>query len=269
MEKGWLMKRVSLPVFLCFLSLSGCAPSQPQFPSGKIIDLTHPFEAATVYWPTSRGFQLEKVFQGVTGKGFFYAANNFSAAEHGGTHIDAPNHFYKDRDTVDEVPMDRLIGSGVVIDVTEQCAENRDYQVQVRDFLAWEERHGSRLDDVIVLLRTGFGKYWPDRMKYMGTDERGEGAVTKLHFPGLHPEAAEWLVNKRKVKAVGLDTLSIDYGQSALFKSHVSLFEKNVPALENLANLEELPEKGFLIIALPMKIKGGTGGPLRIVAIVN
>jgi kynurenine formamidase len=103
----------------------------------------------------------------------------------------------------------------------------------------------------------------------MGTDERGEGAVGKLHFPGLHPEAARWLVNNRRVKAIGLDTVSIDYGQSTLFESHVSLFQKNVPALENLANLEQLPEKGFLIIALPMKIKGGSGGPLRIVAVVD
>jgi kynurenine formamidase len=270
MEKGGAMKNVRLmSVFLFFLSLFGCAASQSQFLSGKVIDLTHPFEAATVYWPTSKEFQLEKVFQGVTRKGFFYAANNFSAAEHGGTHIDAPIHFYKDRHTVDMVPMDRLMGSGAVIDVTEQCAGNRDYQVQVKDFLAWEDRHGSKIDNVIVLLRTGFGRYWSDRIKYMGTDERGGGAVAKLHFPGLHPKAAEWLVNNRKVKAVGLDTPSIDYGQSTLFKSHVSLFEKNVPVFENLANLEQLPEKGFVIIALPMKIKGGTGGPLRIVAIVD
>ncbi len=258
-----------MSVFLCLLSLFGCAASQSQFPSGKVIDLTHPFDAATVYWPTSREFQLEKVFQGITSKGFFYAANNFSAAEHGGTHIDAPFHFYKDRDTVDMVPMDRLMGSGVVIDVTQRCAGNQDCQVEVKDFLAWEDRHGSKIDDVIILLRTGFGKYWPDRIKYMGTDERGGGAVAKLHFPGLHPKAAEWLVNNRKVKAVGLDTPSIDYGQSVLFESHVRLFEKNVPAFENLANLEQLPEKGFVIIALPMKIKGGTGGPLRIVAIVH
>ncbi|MFB3123604.1 MAG: cyclase family protein [Candidatus Binatia bacterium] len=264
------MKSVSLVfVLLCLLSLSGCAGSQPQLLSGKIIDLTHPFGEATVYWPTAKEFQLEKVYQGVTSKGFFYAANNFSAAEHGGTHIDAPFHFYEGRNTVDMIPLGRLIGNGVVIDVREKCANNRDYRIRISDFLAWEERHGSKLHDVIILLRTGFGKYWPDRIKYMGTDERGEGAVGKLHFPGLHPEAARWLVNNRRVKAIGLDTVSIDYGQSTLFESHVTLFQKNVPALENLANLEQLPEKGFLIIALPMKIKGGSGGPLRIVAVVN
>ncbi len=158
---------------------------------------------------------------------------------------------------------------GALVDVTQLCAANRDYQVQVKDFLAWERKHGRRLEDVIVLLRTGFGRYWPDRVKYMGTDERGADAVPKLHFPGLHPEAAEWLVMNRRIKAIGLDTPSIDFGQSALFQSHVTLFEKNIPAFENVANLSSLPETGFTVIALPMKIKGGSGGPLRIVAVLS
>ena len=251
------------------LWLMGCTPPQSDFLSGNIIDLTHPFDEQTIYWPTSKEFQLEQAFQGVTEQGYFYTANNFCTAEHGGTHIDAPIHFYKDRNTLEAIPLDQLIGKGVVIDVTEKCAENRDYQVQVEDFTAWEEKHGSQLNSVIVLLRTGFGKYWPDRVKYMGTDERGQDAVAKLHFPGLHPEAAKWLVNNRKIKAIGLDTPSIDYGQSTLFESHVTLFEKSIPAFENVANLDQLPDKGFTVIALPIKIKGGSGGPLRIVAVVG
>jgi kynurenine formamidase len=262
------MKRVILLFGLfCSLIFFGCKTTQPEFPAGKIIDLTYPFEQATIYWPTSKEFQLEPVFQGVTEKGFFYTANNFSTAEHGGTHIDAPIHFSEGGHSLEAIPVEQLIGQGVVIDVTEKSAENRDYQVQVEDFTAWEKKHGTQLNDVIVLLRTGFGKYWPDRVKYMGTDERGQEAVAKLHFPGLHPEAAKWLVNNRKIKAIGLDTPSIDYGQSTLFESHVTLFEKNIPAFENVANLDQLPEKGFTIIALPIKIKGGSGGPLRIVAI--
>lgn len=102
----------------------------------------------------------------------------------------------------------------------------------------------------------------------MGTAEWGEAAVPKLHFPGLHPDAASWLVTNRSIKAIGLDTPSIDYGQSTAYGSHVALFEKNVPAFENVANLDELPAKDFTIIALPMKIKGGSGGPLRIVAVL-
>jgi kynurenine formamidase len=137
------------------------------------------------------------------------------------------------------------------------------------NLIGWEKKNGRIPNGAIVLLRTGFGKFYPDRKKYLGTQERGAEAVAKLHFPGLHPDAARWLITKRSIKAIGLDTASIDYGQSTLFESHRILFEKNIPALENVANLDRLPVKRFTIIALPMKIKGGSGGPLRIVASLN
>ena len=123
-------------------------------------------------------------------------------------------------------------------------------------------------DGIIVLLRTGYGAFWPDREKYMGTAELGAEAVEKLHFPGLDPEAAKWLVQERKIHAIGLDTPSIDRGQSSLYESHQILFKANIPAFENVANLDQLPESGFTVIALPMKIRDGSGGPLRIVAVL-
>jgi len=150
--------------------------------------------------------------------------------------------------------------------VTSQCASNRDYLVSVADFENWERRNGRISPGTIVFLRTGYGKFYPDRKKYLGTDERGAEAVAKLHFPGLDPAAARWLTQNRSIKAIGLDTASIDYGQSSVFETHRILFDKNIPALENVANLDQLPVKGFSVIALPMKIKGGSGGPLRIVA---
>jgi kynurenine formamidase len=161
------------------------------------------------------------------------------------------------------------MGSGIVIDVAKQCESNPDYQVTTKDFLAWERQHGRIAAGSILLIRTGFGKFYPDLKKYLGTDERGADAVAKLHFPGVHPDAARWLTTNRLIKAIGLDTASIDYGQSTLFESHQILFDKNIPAFENVANLDKLPLKGFSVIALPMKIKGGSGGPLRIVAILN
>ncbi|MGH2567167.1 MAG: cyclase family protein, partial [Bacteroidota bacterium] len=210
----------------------------------------------------------EKEFEGYTPAGFYYTANRFWTPEHGGTHIDAPIHFAEGKNTVDQIPLDQLIGPGIVVDVSEKCSVDRDYQVLVEDFHNWEMNHGKIPDGTIVLLRTGFGKYWPDRAQYMGMAERGDSAVKKLHFPGLHPDAARWLGENRKIKAIGLDTPSIDYGQSTLFESHVTLYKQNIPALENVANLDQLPEKGFTVIALPMKIKGGSGGPVRIAAIV-
>jgi len=253
--------------FSLLFFVAGAAGEELRF--GHIIDLTHPFDETAIYWPTAKQFSLEQVSHQTTDKGFFYAANNICLAEHGGTHIDAPIHFYEDRNTVDEIPLDRLMGQGVLIDVQEKTSKNRDYRVGIEDFTAWEKKHGEQLNDVIVLVRTGFGKYWPDKVKYMGTSERGASAVTRLHFPGLDPGAAEWLVKNRRVKAIGLDTPSIDYGQSTQFQSHVILFEHNVPAFENVANLDKLPSRGFSVIALPMKIKGGSGGPLRIVAVVS
>jgi kynurenine formamidase len=235
----------------------------------EVIDLTYPFDSETIYWPTEAGFQLQRGTASETSKGYFYAANRFAAAEHGGTHIDAPFHFFRDGRTVDQIPMKQLIGEGVVVDVSGKCAENPDYQIGIGDLRGWEEKHRRQLTDVIVLLRTGYGRYWSNRKKYLGTDETGQEAIAKLHFPGLASEAAKWLVEQRLIKAIGIDTASIDYGQSTRFGSHVTLFEHNVPAFENVANLKSLPDEGFTIIALPMKIAGGTGGPLRIVAIVS
>ena len=235
---------------------------------GQWIDLSHDFSRETLYWPTANTFQLQSEFAGTTEAGFYYEANRYSASEHGGTHLDAPIHFAEKHWTVDQIPLERLIGPAVVIHVAEKAAHSSDYQVSVDDFLAWEKEHGRLPDGSIVLLNTGFSKFWPDAARYLGTDSRGPEAVAKLHFPGLHPDAARWLVDHRRIHAIGLDTASIDYGQSKLFKSHQILFEKNIPAFENVANLDRLPAKGALVVALPMKIKDGSGGPLRIVAFV-
>lgn len=239
-----------------------------RLPAGRWIDLTHVFSSETIYWPTAREFKLETVFNGTTDKGYHYAAFQFCGAEHGGTHIDAPMHFAAGHLSVDQIPLERLIGPAAVIDVTAKVQRDRDYRVNVEDFTAWETAHGRLADGAIVLLRTGYGGYWPDKKQYLGTDERGPEAVPKLHFPGLHPDAAKWLAENRKIGAIGLDTASIDYGQSQLFESHRTLFAHDIPAMENIANLDRLPPTGALVIALPMKIKGGSGGPLRIVALV-
>jgi kynurenine formamidase len=238
-------------------------------PKGGIVDLSHPYDARTIFWPTESGFVLEKEHDGPTEKGYYYRSNKFSSPEHGGTHIDAPAHFAKEGSTVDAIPLDRLIGPAVMVDVSRKCLADRDYRIAIEDLREWEKAHREIPPHSIVLLRTGFAKYWPDRKKYLGTDERGAAAVAELHFPGLDPAAAAWLVKEREIKAVGLDTASIDYGQSRGFESHVELMTHDVPAMENLANLERLPPTGITVVALPMKITGGSGGPLRAIAIVE
>ena len=231
------------------------------------MDLTHDLSSESIFWPTGETFRLDRVANGMTDKGYFYASNNYSGNEHGGTHIDAPVHFAEGRWTVDKIPLERLIGPAIVVDVSAASASNPDYQVTVEDFAAWERTNGPLERDMIVLIRTGFSSRWPDASRYLGTAEHSEGAVAKLHFPGLHPDGAAWLVT-HGVKAVGLDTASIDYGQSTLFESHRTLYAQNIPAFENLTALDQLPARGAIIYALPMKIAGGSGGPLRAVAVV-
>src|SRR5687767_14505622 len=124
------------------------------FSSGLIVDLSYPFDASTVYWPTAETFQLKKDFEGTTEKGYYYSAYRYSSAEHGGTHIDAPVHFAKGRHSVDNIPLDQLIGSAIVVDVVMQVANNRDYQITEGDIRNWERRYGRIPRGSIVFLRT-------------------------------------------------------------------------------------------------------------------
>ena len=262
------MKKTTLVAILLF-AMSACMQQKAatDLSSGQWIDLSHDFSNQTIYWVNADPFKRDGT-QGMTPNGFYYAQGNFSAAEHGGTHIDAPFHFAEGKKTVDQLTMTDLIGPAVKIDVSDKCSSNRDYLISVSDIENWEKANGKIPDGSIVLLQTGFAKFWPDKKQYLGTDQHGEEAAKDLHFPGLDPEAAKWLVENRRIKAVGLDTASIDFGQSTEFSSHVALMTSNVPAFENLMDLDKIPVKGFQIIALPMKIKGGSGAPLRIVAFV-
>jgi kynurenine formamidase len=249
----------------------GCAGTVPEaapFPSGELVDLSHSFDERTIYWPTSEPFRLQKDADGVTPAGFYYAANSFFTSEHGGTHLDAPVHFAEGRQSVDEIPLERFFGPAVVVDVTQQSEADPDYQVTVEDLAAFEREHGRIANDSILLLRTGFSRRWPDAARYLGTADRGEAAVANLHFPGLHPDAARWIVSSRPVRAIGIDTASIDYGQSTLFESHRALYAMNLPAFENLTGLDRLPPRGAFVVALPMKIGGGSGAPLRAIGVV-
>jgi len=266
-ESGVLRSRAS--AFGCVALALACASRGGALFQGRVVDLTHPFDATTVYWPTGEGFELTVLADGPTADGYTYRANSFCAAEHGGTHLDAPSHFSAHGQTADAIPPERLVGPGVVIDAAGRCGSDPACVVGVADVLDFERRHGRIPAGAIVLLRTGFGERWPDRAAYLGTAERGAEAVAKLRFPGLDAEAARLLAEERRIDAVGIDTASIDPGRSTRFEAHRVLAERNVPILENVANLEDLPATSFTVVALPMKIGGGSGGPLRIVAILD
>lgn len=276
-----IMKAIKLLTLFLLYSVYACDEQPPDtsatvespqtsLSERGIVDLSHSYSHETVYWVTAEEFELDTVFKGQTDKGFYYCANNFSTAEHGGTHIDAPIHFVENGQSVEEIPLERLIGAAIKVDVSERAQNDPDYLITVDDLTAWEDEAQTEIPKgSIVLLETGYAKYYPDKLKYMGTDDRGEAAVKALHFPGLSKEAAQWLVEERDINAIGIDTPSIDYGQSEFFESHVILLSESIPAFENLNNLDQLPAHGFDIIALPMKIEKGSGAPLRIVALVD
>ncbi len=233
----------------------------------ELVDLTHPFNEETLYWPTSpTQFQLERLAYGPTDAGYFYAANAFCTPEHGGTHLDAPIHFSAVGRTADRIPLAQLIGPTVVIDVSEHAAADRDYRLRTDDVLAFERTYGKIQPGALVLLRTGWSRRWPERKAYLGDDTPGD--ASRLHFPSYGEAAARLLVEQREVGMLGVDTASIDYGPSREFIVHRIAAARNLPALENLMNLERLPAHGALVVALPMKIEGGSGGPVRVIALV-
>jgi kynurenine formamidase len=233
----------------------------------ELVDLTHPFDEQTIYWPTSpSGFELERLAHGPTEGGWFYSAGALSAPEHGGTHLDAPIHFAEGTQTTDQIPLDRLVAPAAVIDIAERSSVDPDYRLTRDDVLAFERQQGTIEPGTIVLLRTGWSRHWPNRKAYLGDSTPGD--ASRLHFPSYGEDAARLLVSERRVAALGADVASIDYGRSNDFIVHRVAAEQNVAGLENLTRLEELPARGATIVALPMNIRGGSGGPLRAIALV-
>jgi kynurenine formamidase len=230
----------------------------------ELIDLSYPLSPDSLYWPTGAPFEHE-VTAGVNEAGYWYASGSFASPEHLGTHLDAPVHFGEGRWSNEQIPLARLFARGALIDISDRAQTDPDAMLSAQDIAGWEQRHGALRSGSIVILRTGWAARWPDWNAYYGTETPTD--VGSLHFPGVSAEAAEVLV-QRAVAGVGIDTASIDPGMSSDFQAHRILAAADIFNLENLTNVEGLPETGFAVIALPMKIAGGTGGPTRVVAVV-
>jgi kynurenine formamidase len=264
-----MIKKNILKICLVVLFIGFFAGASLHTYDFKLLDMTYPFDETTIYWPTAKSFKLEKVFWGFTEGGWWYASNNYSASEHGGTHVDAPIHFAKNGRTVDQIPLGEWIGPAVKIDVTEKCEKNRDYLLSIDDIKKWEKKYGKIPEGAWVIMYTGIDtKYYPDKKKVLGTDKTGEEALPELSFPGFSPESVEFLIKERKIIGIAIDTPSIDYGKSKDFKAHQILFGADKPALENIANLDKLPPSGAVLYVIPMLIKNGTGAPARVFAII-
>ena len=250
---------------IVFAAACGSSPPPPAFPTPqRVVDLTHPFDDKTLYWPTSpTTFKRDSLSFGMTPAGFFYSAGAFASPEHGGTHLDAPIHFHKDGVAADAIPVERLMGPAAVIDISGRAAREADTLLTPDDVQGYEKKNGAIAPGTIVLVRTGWSARWPDKKSYLGDDRPGD--ASRLHFPGVSQAAAALLV-ERKIAAVGIDTASSDHGPSKDVIAHQTLAAAQIPIFENVAALDALPARGAFVIALPMKIAGGSGGPLRIVA---
>jgi kynurenine formamidase len=233
----------------------------------RFVDLTHAYNAQTIYWPTAATkFRLEKLAHGLTPGGYFYSSYSFSMPEHGGTHLDAPVHFSEHGRSADQVPLAQLIAPAIVIDISSRAQADPDYRLSADDVLAFERQHERITEGTIVLLRTGWSRRWPDVKAYLGDDTPGD--ASKLRFPAYGEDAARLLVEERRAGVLGVDTASIDYGRSTDFIVHRVAAARQVAGLENLTNLEQVPATGAMVVALPVKIEGGSGGPARVIAIV-
>jgi kynurenine formamidase len=228
----------------------------------KIVDLTWTLNDKSPYWP-AENYQPFKLTTIATLEKNGVLSKSLSFPEHLGTHLDAPNHFEKAQPSVERLTAEQLFAPGVVIDVSLPVESDADYRVTVADIEEWEKHHGRISDGAVVLLRTGWGRHWTNFDRYKNQDVRG-----KMHFPGYSAEAARWLVEKRNVRGVGIDTLSVDYGMSTDFAVHHVINGAGRYGLENVAQLDKLPARGFGLIIAPIKVEAGTGGPTRIFAVL-
>ncbi len=254
------------------LALTSCGTTSPQPPGQinpldafRLVDLSHAYDDDTIFWPTGKPFQHEQTSWGVSPGGYWYSSYDFALSEHSGTHIDAPIHFGEGKPTVGELSLEQLSGPAYVLDISPQSERDENYTATVADFEAFESQHQAIGENSIVLVRSGWSSRWPNVKSYMGDNTPGN--ADNLHFPGISPAAAEWLVS-RKVAVVGIDTASIDTGSSTDFQTHQVLAAAGIPGLENVTNLDLVPATGATVMALPMKIGNGSGAPCRIVALV-
>ena len=244
----------------------GRALAEPQkapgdlFSGFRVIDLTHILKDGIPVYPGGEGFHLIELAK-LEKQGF--NLNTISTSEHVGTHVDAPLHFVADGLSIDSLGPGELIGPLVVLDVRTSAKESSDYLVGVDTIKSFESKHGQIPPQAFVVAWTGWMEKWSNPAAYVG-----KGPDQKLHFPGFSPEVTKLLVSERKIRGLGIDTLSIDRGISSDFASHKILLGANRIALENLTGLDLLPPVGSMIVVSPLRIDRGTGSPARIFAFV-
>lgn len=261
-----MTQAVRFVVLLLAFGLAACGSLEPRAPGAAprfahVVDLTHTLDSAFPYIPVpgiTFPFSLEPI---ATLESNGVAANRWHIHEHLGTQIDAPNHFARGGRSLDQLRADELIVPVVVVDISERAAKDPDATLTVADIESWEARHGRIPDRACVMMNSGWQRHVA-APKYLGRDTQG-----RLHFPGISAEAAQFLVRSRNIWGVGVDTISFDPGIDHTYRTHRILLGADKWALEAVANLDRLPPVGATLIVGATKVRGATGGPVRLIAV--
>ncbi|VDH99633.1 Hypothetical predicted protein [Mytilus galloprovincialis] len=232
----------------------------------KVVDLTHIHGNDSIYWPTHTGYELIYSQRGNFGDGLWVASYTLKTTEHLGTHLDAPVHFNQYSWTTHQIPIDHLVGPGVIIDVKDKVKNDLDYRVTVADIEKWEENNGRIPNGAIVIMNSGWHERYPDKKRVFNTEDPID--TKTFHFPSWHEDTVAWMVAHRTIHVLGVDTPSLDYGQSRKFPVHVLISSENICGLENVGYLDRIPASGTIISIGAMKTENGSGCPARVIALI-
>lgn len=231
----------------------------------RIVDLSHKQDGNSLTWPGNPSYNFTQLFRGFAELyGFWYENNHFAMPEHMGTHIDAPVHTVQGMWKTDQIPIEKLYGPGVIINVKEKVKSNPDYRVTVEDLMMWEKKFGEMPRHAIAIMNSGWSDKYPNKTQIYGSTQHTN--ISLFHFPSWHVDAVTWLINKRQINAVGVDTPSTDFGQASSYPCHLTLGKNNVVGIEYVANLDKVPENGSTIYVPVLKLFDGSGGPVRVFA---
>ncbi|MFN6468240.1 MAG: cyclase family protein [Nostoc sp. SerVER01] len=234
--------------------------SQNSITYRRVIHLSHVIDLDIPQWPGDPPVELETVAQ-LNNDGYYL--RRFSLGEHSATHINAPNSFYSHSIGIDQYPAQSLIVPAVVIDIREIVKANFDYALAIADVLAWEEQYGEIPAGCIVILNTGWQKKWFDKNAFFNQDAEGIS-----HFPGFGIDATQFLLQQRQIAGVGIDTHGVDPGQDNSLATNRLVLEQPRIVLENLTNLDQLPPKGTTLAIGILRLRGGSGSPVGVLAFV-
>ena len=226
----------------------------------QIIDLTHPIHPNIPIWPGDPATEFETVSQ-IEKDGYFL--RKFSMGEHSGTHINAPSSFYTGGASIDSYSPQSLVSPAIAIDIREQSLTNPDYSLTIDDILNWERQHKLIEPGNLVLLYTGWQAKWDDERAFFNRDDR-----EICHFPGFGKAATQFLLEERSIAGIGIDTHGVDPGQDESFVVNKLILEKQRIVLENLANLDLLPAADFTLAIGIIRLLGGSGSPVSVLAFV-